>query len=134
MWLFTIHGFYSLNTDPTNSQCLQFRARSRRDLQNLKQAFPEHTKGAMIKQIKGTDYPFRISLHRLEAQDIVAEIARDIDYSNFKHQLEGTDQESKVPYLNAIWAEMREWQESCTPSSKNAKQNTKPTPTPLPRV
>lgn len=118
MWLFTTYGFYSINTDPTNEDNLQFRARKRQDLENLIKAFPDciNIPGrppTKILQFAGTDYPFRLPVHRDDAAAIVAELAHAVDYANFKHTMDGIpDQRDKVPFLMRVWSAMMDWQRS----------------------
>lgn len=112
MWIFSTHGFFSINTDPTNAANLQFRARSNDDLLALRRAFPGNTKRAQIKFMKTTDYPWRMSLHRDQVAAIVQMMAAQIHYANFKGEI-GTipEQEDKLEALHRVWAVMRAWQD-----------------------
>lgn len=110
MWIFTQQGFFSINTDPTNKSNLQFRARRIADLNNIKAAFPGATKGSKVIKLTGTDYPFRLSLHRDNVSAIVQQMANQIDYANFKDRVKATPgQEDKVPALMDVWHVMNEW-------------------------
>lgn len=81
MWIMTTDGFYSA-VQKTGESTLTIRARNREDLELLRAKFdlPD------ITDNQGTDYPYRIpGVTHEEWATILARLALEIDYSNFKN-------------------------------------------------
>jgi hypothetical protein len=92
MWVFTKSGFYSAVKKPGCAPGeLEVRARCKGDFQRL-----IHVTGASCRIIDnaGTDYPFRVRMHRTLWADFVYNQAIDIDYDNFKGQIDVNQWES----------------------------------------
>jgi len=87
MWLATKYGFYSVvcahgvHGEPSTT-LMMIRARKHAHLAALKRFHPELGK---IKKSVGTDYPYRIIARRDVVLLVVARLAADIEYKNFKN-------------------------------------------------
>ena len=108
MWLFTQHGFYSITRSRTEPDKTQVRARTRRDLQNLQKLT---SNAAPILETPDADYRWRIILTPSESEHIVALLARDIDYPNFKASVaKRADQKQRGHDYHRIWELHHGWQ------------------------
>lgn len=84
MWLFTRYGFFSIAV--TSNTCIgevAIRSRSRAHLETLKKRFPKSSLGE-IKDFSGSDYRFRCTTSKAEWALIIAELAKEQTWSNFK--------------------------------------------------
>jgi hypothetical protein len=106
MWLFTKQGFYSVVCKGENEW--HVRARARRDLENLNRlAGTEWT----IHRSGGADYRWRMVVPGEAARALLARLAADIDYANFKGVVARTpDQRDKLGILHEIWELMHRYQ------------------------
>lgn len=96
MWLFTKYGFYSVvcarqdksdlrsEVDPT---VMMIRARSAEHLEALRTRFASELGDKGIVENAGTDYRYRMLVSHSAWCRIAAELADEIDYGNFKDQL-----------------------------------------------
>lgn len=109
MWCFTDLGFYSINRTPDGA-LLQFRARRRQDLTNLKKAFPEDFLGREIMKLPAADYRWRLEVTAHSAGIVLCALTERIQYRNFKSHLHGTDQADKLPILHDLWAALHAYQ------------------------
>ena len=93
MWIFCKHGFFSAVKDRDHAGNLLIRARFPGDLERLIDSYFDADMALSLKkQIRETptaDYAYRISLSQHEFSDIVACIAEEIDYDNFKASVHG---------------------------------------------
>ena len=93
MWIFCKHGFFSAVKDRDHAGNLLVRARFPGDLERLIDSYFEAGMAkALKKQIRETptaDYAYRISLSQPEFASIVASVASEIDYDNFKDSVHG---------------------------------------------
>ena len=105
MWLFCTYGFYSTTKAPDRPGWVQVRARRREDLVRLAERFV--TAQCPIQATPERDYPYRIVLRQGAWADIVACIADDIDYANFKDRVHEVDPdpERSSAYLS-VWGIM----------------------------
>ena len=106
MWLFTKQGFYSIVRKGDGRW--HIRARARKDLENLNRlAGTDHA----IHRSDGADYRWRLVVPGAEAQALIAQLAADIDYPNFKEAVAQTPgQEDKLGILHEIWSLMDRYQ------------------------
>jgi hypothetical protein len=105
LWIFTTHGFYSVEEDEFDSEVLVVRSRVEGDLE-------KHWPFAEVEETPANDYRYRARIWR---RDVAAEIAKsilEIDYSNFKDSI--TDDRRSLPYLR-VWSTMAEMQEMLRP-------------------
>ncbi len=113
MWLFTIYGFFSTSK---YGDVLNVRARDRGHLEALKKRFPQLT-GEVIT-LPQRDYLFRIEVPQAVWVDVVAELAKEQTWSNFKGAAQ--DFNGAGDYVNAlhdVWEVMYNLQ--TTVSEKN---------------
>lgn len=94
MWLFTKKSFLSIVQHRDKPGVLLVRARVKGDIERY---FPE----AVVEEGTGTDYQFRAFLPREEVQKVVGDVVRDIDYDNYKANIE--DHERRAPWYHQIW-------------------------------
>jgi hypothetical protein len=89
MWVFTKIGFFSAVEDRNNRDGVLVRARFYEDAQNLKTMAAE--KGFETEVIRSdlADYAFRLRLSKAVWARIVGDLAKDIDYENFKNSVHG---------------------------------------------
>ena len=118
MWLFTKHGFFSAvcarHGDGRSGQSLDadrvmVRARVRAHLQALQAQFPDSLGRCEILETVGTDYRFRIFVGKDGWADVVAALAREIDYDNFKSAVarhQGPGEPAYEQALHEVWAAM----------------------------
>ena len=113
MWIMTPYGFFSVvcahgdnahnaYPAPPHPELMMIRARNRNHLEALKKRFaglPE------IDENSGTDYLCRITAPRAEVLRVVATMADDVDYTNFKseaHKVSPNDKQFHT-FLMSIW-------------------------------
>jgi hypothetical protein len=93
MWIFTKHGFFSAvcvrkgdgkQGQPVDLDRIMVRARVRGHLEALKKRFPDLIGQCEIQEFVGTDYAFRIFLDKQVWSQVVAGLAEETDYDNFK--------------------------------------------------
>jgi len=113
MWLFTIHGFYSISVLNGSTH---IRARDRQHLIALLKRFP-HLEQAIVFMPE-CDYHFRITMLQDVWVTIAAELASEQNWTNFKNEVDrvGSDQDY-VHALHEIWGVMHRLQ------SKRARSN-----------
>lgn len=103
MWLFTVHGFYSIVQKAPGTW--HVRAREKRDLENLKKL----TKLRIVieESWPGSDYPFRIIVGNKAKDLIIQALGDDVEYGNFKGEVgRRPSQAGKLPAYHEIWAIM----------------------------
>ena len=112
MWIMTPYGFFSVvcahATGPTASygeahpELMMIRSRNRNHLVALKSRFsglPD------IDEKSGTDYPCRITAPRADVLRVMASMAEDVDYTNFKNEAHKVSPNDKPfhTFLMSIW-------------------------------
>ncbi len=126
MWIFTRYGFFSaVNArqgdgkygrliDPDR---IMARARDRGHLEALKKRFPDQLGRCDIHDFVGTDYAFRIFVDKPVWSRVVAELAEETDYDNFKSEVaryQGHDGEAYEHSLHEVWSVMYRLQKLST--------------------
>lgn len=107
MWLFTKCGFYSIVRKSADEW--HVRARAKKDLENLVALVGGKHK---IHRSADADYLWRIVCGGAEAKKMIARLADDIDYANFKEAVGATlDQADKLTAYHEIWGVMRYYQD-----------------------
>lgn len=103
MWLFTVHGFYSIVQKAPGEW--HVRARVKRDLDNLKKL--TRLRISVEQSYAGSDYPWRMIVGKKAKDIIIQALGDDIEYGNFKGEVgRRPDQADKLPALHEIWAIM----------------------------
>jgi hypothetical protein len=107
MWLATKHGFYSI-VHKSNGH-FHVRGRVRKDLENLIALVGLETE---LHEWPLADYRYRVIVTRAQFTRIMAALALDLDYPNFKSQIAATpDQRGKLSAFHEIWEILSRLQE-----------------------
>ena len=118
MWLFTKQGFFSVvcarqgdgrHGQPIDSARLMVRARVRGHLEALKKRWPDHLGQGDIETFAGTDYAFRMFVDKSAWSRVLAELALETDYDNFKSAVARHEGGAGSPYehaLHDVWSVM----------------------------
>jgi hypothetical protein len=103
MWLITPIGFFSVVQKPGDvaADTLTIRSRVRSDLEALQQHHLPHL-GAITKS-KNTDYRFRAVAPRAEVAAAMADMVRQLNYSNFKSQVAKTQGAVRSHLYHDVW-------------------------------
>ena len=118
MWLFTRYGFFSVacayGSDGTiDSQMLMVRGRRAAHLRNLIERFPSLA-GIEIVTLQDRDYRYRIFLAKTIWAEIVGELVKEQDWSNFKNEAaeyqDGSDLGATIHALHRVWSVMNDLQ------------------------
>lgn len=106
MWIFTKYGFYSVTKSPVEKGKMQIRARTREDLENIQIFFQDklRTGAPVIIETNSADYRWRVVVSRSDWVKLAAELARDVEYENFKNTI--ADRRRHDLYLR-VWGVMR---------------------------
>ena len=119
MWLFTRYGFYSiacaLKQDGTlDPDQVMVRARVMNHLKNLQKRFPQ-LKGVDILTLPRRDYLYRLLVPKQVWSMIIAELAEEQNWSNFKTEAaryQGVAGSAYIHALHAVWNTMYELQDN----------------------
>lgn len=110
MWLMTPIGFFSIIEKPYDRHdgTLTVRARVEGDLVELKARYlPE------LGEIKGgqvTDYRYRAVAPREAVARALSQLTLDLDYSNFKDEVERVQGYERVRVYGEVWGRMHQLQ------------------------
>jgi len=122
MWIFTRYGFFSAvcaregtgeHGRPIDPDRIMVRARVQSHLLALKQRFPDLLGRCEIREFSATDYAFRIFVQKSQWTLVLAGLAEDIDYENFKSEVarhQGKDGAAYEQSLHAVWSVMHRLQ------------------------
>jgi hypothetical protein len=119
MWLFTRYGFFSVacaskSDGALDPDTLMIRARRKAHLQKLQVRFPAIAR-AEILAWPNSDYRYRIIITKTVWAEIVAALAREQTWSNFKDEaahFQGTTGSAYVDALHKVWSTMHRLQET----------------------
>jgi hypothetical protein len=118
MWIFSRYGFFSADCarqgqgeygQPVDPDRIMVRARLRAHLENLQQRFPDLLGALEIQQFEGTDYAYRIFIGKTVWAQVMAALADDIDYDNFKSAVArhlGSEGAAYEHALHDVWGTM----------------------------
>jgi hypothetical protein len=118
MWQFTRYGFYSAasaqkkNGAPDPAR-MMVRARCVAHLEQLKVRFPDLA-GEEIVTLPGHDYGWRLFVSKEQGCRIVAELAHEQEWSNFKNEatrFQGGKGSAYVDALHEVWSVMMRLQQ-----------------------
>ena len=122
MWIFTKHGFFSAvcsrqadgkHGQPVDLSRIMVRARVRDHLEALRKHFPELLGDCEIQESAGTDYAFRLFVQKSAWIRVVAGLAEETDYDNFKSEAARHQGRGGVAYehaLHDVWSVMNRLQ------------------------
>ena len=118
MWIFTKHGFFSAvcarqgngkHGQPVDLERIMVRARLRSHLEALKKRFPDLLGEYEVQEFAGTDYAHRLFVQKSTWTQVLAGLADETDYDNFKSEVAqhqgsvGADYEHS---LHDVWSVM----------------------------
>jgi hypothetical protein len=118
MWVFTKHGFYSAvcarqgdgkHGQPVDPDRIMVRARVREHLEALKARFPDLLGRCEIREFAGTDYAFRLFIDKSVWSQVLAVLADETDYDNFKSEVARHQGRAGAAYehsLHEVWSVM----------------------------
>jgi hypothetical protein len=111
MWIFTKYGFYSVvcarqgdgeHGQPVDPDRLMVRARTRPHLAALRRRFPELLGACDIREYPGVDYAFRLFVPKPIWMQVLAELAGELDYDNFKGEVARFHGRAEADYQDAL--------------------------------
>ncbi|HXB67022.1 MAG TPA: hypothetical protein VNY05_02195 [Candidatus Acidoferrales bacterium] len=119
MWIFTRYGFFSIAcarrpNGSLDAQTVMVRSRRRSHLQNLKSHFREIATAEVVALPK-RDYRYRLILPKTVWATIIAALADEQEWSNFKNEaarFQGAVGADYVHALHEVWEVMYNLQES----------------------
>jgi hypothetical protein len=122
MWIFTKHGFFSAvcarqgdgrHGRPIDPDRIMVRARVRSHLEALKKRFPNILGECGIRESAGTDYAFRLFVQKSAWMEVLAGLAEETDYDNFKSEVARHQGRAGAAYahsLHEVWSVMNQLQ------------------------
>lgn len=118
MWVFTKYGFFSAvcarqgdggHGQPVDPDRIMIRGRLRPHLEALKKRFSDLLAECEIREFPETDYAFRLFVPKIVWEQILSELAAEIDYDNFKSEVAQFQGRAGVAYersLHEVWSVM----------------------------
>ena len=122
MWIFTKHGFYSAvcarqgdgkHGQPVDPDRIMVRARVRKHLEALKARFLYLLGRCEIREFAGTDYAYRLFIDKSAWSQVLAGLAEETDYDNFKSAVARHQGRAGAAYehsLHEVWSVMNRLQ------------------------
>jgi hypothetical protein len=122
MWIFTKHGFYSAvcarqgngkHGQPIDPDRIMVRARLRQHLEALKKRYSDLISECEIREFAGTDYAYRIFVDKPKWSQVLAGLAEETDYDNFKSEVARHQGRAGAAYehsLHEVWSVMNRLQ------------------------
>jgi hypothetical protein len=104
VWVFFDGGFVSI-VDDLDSPKLLIRARDRDDLVAFCNVGTRRRRMPPIEETPANDYRFRVRLTRRAVGSILATIAFDIDYPNFKERIHVNQGVDRARIYSGVWRE-----------------------------
>ena len=105
MWIFTVIGCFSVVRDREKRGGVLVRARAKADIYNLYRKFSKKHRMTPPRSDESRDYRWRLSMRRADWVKIVARLANEIDYTNFKDEVhKRSDQANKHSAYLSVWS------------------------------
>lgn len=102
MWLLTPRGFYSVVANRDDPETVLVRARAREDLEGLSDLI-----GSLeILETPDRDYRWRAIVSRRAWSGALVLLAAEIDYPNFKAEVERRQGRERADVYHAVWARL----------------------------
>lgn len=123
MWIFTKHGFFSAVCarqgngqygEPVDRDRIMVRARLRSHLEALQEQFSEWLGDCEILESTDADYAYRLFVAKSVWAQVLAGLAEETDYDNFKSAVARYQGEAGAGYersLHDVWSVMYKLQE-----------------------
>lgn len=105
MWLMMTFGFYSVVQKNGDDDVLTVRARSAADLEALRARVPAL---GPTDHESGTDYPVRARIARADFALAMSDLARDLDYANFKSAVAQRHGRERAHTYGKVWGVLLE--------------------------
>jgi hypothetical protein len=118
VWIFTKHGFFSAvcarqgdgtHGEPVDTDRIMVWARIRGHFEALKKRFPELLGESEIRESSGTEYAHRLFVQKAAWSQILAGLAEETDYDNFKSEVSRHQGRPGANYehsLHEVWSVM----------------------------
>jgi len=103
MWLITTIGFFSI-VQKSGEEELTVRGRVREDLERLREKYLPGL--GDIREGVGTDYRFRATASHESVAAAVEKLTRDIDYPNFKDEVNRRQGATRAGVYGAVWQKL----------------------------
>jgi hypothetical protein len=122
MWIFTKHGFFSAVCarqgdgkygEPVDPGRIMVRARLRGHLEALMKRFPDLLGSSDIQESASTDYAYRLFVQKAAWTQVLAGLAEETDYDNFKSEVARHQGRAGAAYehsLHEVWSVMHRLQ------------------------
>ena len=122
MRIFTKHGFFSAvcarqgdgkHSQPVNPDRIMVRARIRSHLEALKKRFSRILGECDIQEFPATDYAYRLFVPKSAWMQVLAGLAEETDYDNFKSEVARHQGRAGAAYehsLHEVWSVMHRLQ------------------------
>jgi hypothetical protein len=122
MWIFTKHRFFSAvwarqgngkHGRPVDPARIMVRARIRGNLEALTKRFPDLLGESEIQESTGTDYAYRLFVPKSAWSQVVAGLAEETYYDNFKSKVARHQGKAGAAYehsLHEVWSVMHRLQ------------------------
>ena len=109
MWIFTPIGFFSVIKKEYDAEDeVTIRSRVKSDIETLKQHIPSMSP---IKEDRNADYWYRATAKQEDFAQTVAQLAREINYDNFKNEVAAKQGHERAHRYGEIWSVMYELQQ-----------------------
>jgi hypothetical protein len=104
MWIMTTKGYFSITVSPVEPDKVQVRSRRKSDLVSL-------LPSSNVLTTTESDYPFRVILTRDQLRELMANLADELSYQNFKNEVRRLKPKDSVylSFLHGVWE--RWWNE-----------------------
>lgn len=103
MWIASTRGFYSAVEDWDNPKVIRVRSRVRADLERLDDLVKGGVRARIEKDVTA-DYLYRLELSRAEWMRVVALLAIEVDYPNFKDAVHARQGGFRAALYHRVWA------------------------------
>ena len=111
MWLCSKEGFFSV-VQKEFSDHLDIRARVRADLIALSTQYLNNPNPTIYEFIEA-DYPYRIFLTHEEWANVIMQMAKNIDYPNFKRKVKQIQGHKRASFYGNVWFTMAQMGQKC---------------------
>jgi len=122
MWLFTEVGFFSVVAIAKQPEVLMVRARDPGDLKRFREKYGKKVMSD-IAYTPDNDYPARVYVYKDAFAQVMAEVVKDLNYSNFKSHVEKVDGLDREMLYSQVWYTMTRLEpETARDSKETPKQ------------
>lgn len=119
MWIFTKHGFFSVVAVRGLKATVMVRARAREDIDAFAKHYVPGPYANVVESAPEADYPYRLVMPRQTFTEAMALATEDIDYSNFKAEVDRRQGRARHDIYTEIWAIMNGLEEKLRRKTAN---------------